>query len=146
MNSTRSLLALAMLAPSASCVVAAPSTAKKPAEVLGTTPLSGYEGRLAQTFTLVQQLPLSCMKYVDERTVCAQTGDPVFAPRGLMHTWHCASEGGGRLLVLVTPGENFERFALQMSENRIVPNDAESMAKLMTLCESHGLIMLLPAA
>jgi quercetin dioxygenase-like cupin family protein len=79
-----------------------------------------------------------------EQTVGARAGDTAFGPRGIPHTWHCTSESGGRLLLLVTPGENFESFLVQMGQETITPSDPASMAKLFALAEEHGLTMLLP--
>ena len=82
---------------------------------------------------------------IGDQTVCAEAGDTAFAPRGIAHTWHCTTESGGRLLVLVTPGENFERFAMQMSQELLVPSGPEFIARVSALANAHGMTMLPPA-
>lgn len=81
---------------------------------------------------------------VGEQTFCLDAGDTAFAPRNIAHTWHCTSEGGARVLLLITPGANFESFALKMSALNIVPSDPDSFAALVALTREHGLTMLTP--
>ena len=37
------------------------------------------------------------------KTLSAKTGDTVFAPRRIPHTYRCTSAGGGKLSVVLTP-------------------------------------------
>ncbi len=83
---------------------------------------------------------------VGDRKVEAGPGDTVFAPRRLPHTWSCISEGGGRLLILITPGANFEAFAVKMAQKGVVPSaameDPAAIAAFLALTEEHGIHML----
>lgn len=81
---------------------------------------------------------------IGEETIDAGPGDSVFAPRNLAHTWQCISAEGGRMLVLLTPGDNFEAFAIEMAEHGIVPSDPASLPKLLALAERYGIEMLPP--
>ena len=79
-------------------------------------------------------------------TVKATNGDTSFAPRHIPHTWRCTSEGGGRFLLLVTPGESFEHFVLEMAAQKITPLDANCIPALCALAAQHGMTMLPPEA
>ena len=83
---------------------------------------------------------------VGEQIVGAGPGDTVFAPRHLMHTWRCASAGGGRVLILITPAANFEAFAIEMAQRGFVPSAAMTdpllAAEFMALTENYGIEML----
>jgi hypothetical protein len=48
------------------------------------------------------------------------------------------------MLLLVTPGASFERFAFQMAEAGIVPSDPDGIAKLLALAERHDIEILPP--
>jgi quercetin dioxygenase-like cupin family protein len=85
--------------------------------------------------------------WVDGETICAGPGDSVFAPRHIPHTWRCVSEDGGRALVLITPGENFERFFTQMCASGLLQAPTpDDIATLCALAERHGLQILPPVA
>lgn len=81
---------------------------------------------------------------IDGETTLATINDSTFAPRGLAHSWRCLSEEGGRLLLLVSPGQNFETFARHLSAqigDALAPHDLDA---LFALAERHGLVMLPP--
>jgi quercetin dioxygenase-like cupin family protein len=83
--------------------------------------------------------------WVDGKTFEAGPGDTAFAPRHIPHTWRCISNEGGRALVLVTPGENFERFFLKLGSLGILAAPSpEDVAALSALAERHGLEILPP--
>jgi hypothetical protein len=48
------------------------------------------------------------------------------------------------LLLLVTPGDNFQQFAMQMAMQQIVPSGPDSIARLCALADAHGITMLPP--
>ncbi|MBW3622369.1 MAG: cupin domain-containing protein [Armatimonadetes bacterium] len=83
---------------------------------------------------------------VGDRKIEAGPGDTVFAPRNVPHAWNCVSEGGGQVLVLITPGANFEAFAIRMAQRGYVPSaameDPATLAEFMALAEQHGIQML----
>lgn len=79
---------------------------------------------------------------VGDHLIVAGPGDTVFAPRGIPHTWRCVSPEGSDFLVLLTPGDNFEAFGMEMAHQQIVPSDPESIAKLVALSEQYGIHML----
>jgi quercetin dioxygenase-like cupin family protein len=82
---------------------------------------------------------------IAKEALFAGPGDTVFAPRGISHTWRCMSEEGGRLLLLITPGENFERYIRKVAEHSAVPGDPSSMAAIVALSNAHGITMLPPS-
>ncbi len=82
---------------------------------------------------------------VDDNFVEVGPGDTVFAPRYVKHTWRCISPEGGNALLFITPGANFEHFALEMSKHDIFPVRPETIPTLIQLCEEHGLAILPPA-
>jgi quercetin dioxygenase-like cupin family protein len=86
--------------------------------------------------------------HVDGEAIHAGPGDTVFAPRNVPHTWRCVSEDGGRALVLITPGANFESFFTTLWESGMLANGPtpEALAHLCALAERHGIQMLPPAA
>jgi quercetin dioxygenase-like cupin family protein len=87
--------------------------------------------------------------WIDGETICAGPGDTTFAPRHIPHTWRCVSQNGGRALVLITPGENFEQFFTTMCCGGLLADAAPSpelIARLCALAERHGLQMLPPSA
>ena len=75
-------------------------------------------------------------------------GDTVFAPRDIVHTWRCTSESGGRLLILFTPGDNFQTFALTMVEQNANPQtdmaDPARAVAFVALAARHGIEMVPP--
>lgn len=82
---------------------------------------------------------------VGDRTLEAGPGDCVFAPRGIVHAWRCTSDGPGKMLILVTPGANFEAFIVAMAqENIVVPPPAATMARLAAHAERYGVEFLPP--
>jgi quercetin dioxygenase-like cupin family protein len=85
---------------------------------------------------------------VDGRVSQAGVGDTVFAPRNIPRSWRCISLTGGRAIVLVTPGANFEAFAIEMSRRGIDPAAAAAdpaiFEECRALCEEHGITFLPP--
>ena len=85
---------------------------------------------------------------VGNRLVEAGPGDTLFGPRNIAHSWRCISAEGGRLLVLVSPGANFETFAGTMAQCGFDPrrmmSDPGLAAAFMALADSHGIEMLPP--
>lgn len=80
-----------------------------------------------------------------ETTIEASAGDLVFAPRGIAHAWQCLSEEGGRVLILVSPGENFEMFALELARQQLLPPKAPAaLEALLALSKKHGVQILPP--
>jgi quercetin dioxygenase-like cupin family protein len=85
---------------------------------------------------------------VGDQTVEARPGDTVFAPRDIPHSWFCVSDTPGRFLLLISPGTNFEAFAIQMAGRGWVPAEAmadpETAAEFMALTAEYGIQMLPP--
>ena len=79
---------------------------------------------------------------IGDTTVCATSGDTVFAPRDVIHTWRCVSEEGGRMIGFITPGANFEAFITQVSAQKIAPADPAGLEKMLALSAQHGITML----
>ena len=72
-----------------------------------------------------------------DETICLGPGECAFGPRGVNHSWHCDSPEGGRLLVYVTPGSNFQAFATTMG--REVPANPTALTRL---ADQFGITML----
>lgn len=81
---------------------------------------------------------------LDGEITRATVHDSAFAPRGLAHSWRCLSEDGGRLLLLVSPGQNFETFARHLSAQIGDALEIPNLDALLALAEQHGLVMLPP--
>lgn len=81
---------------------------------------------------------------VDGRTVEACPGDTVFAPRGLPHSWFCIGDKPARVLLVVSPGGNFEAFARQMSEIFTTSSETDPLAQCISLAVCHGIEMIPP--
>ena len=85
---------------------------------------------------------------VGEQIIDAGPGDTVFAPRGIAHSWYCVGETPGRFILLITPGANFEAFAMEMAQRGLIP--AEAMAdpvragEFILLSAQYGIQMLPP--
>lgn len=81
-----------------------------------------------------------------ERTVEVGAGDTIFAPRNIKHAWQCISEDGGRMLILFTPGDNFQAFAMAMAEQNASPardmEDPNAAAAFVALAAQYGIEML----
>ena len=92
------------------------------------------EGRLAIT--------------IGEQTIEAGPGDTVLAARGIAHSWYCVSDTPGRFLLLITPGANFEAFAMEMAQRGFVPAQAMAdpvmAAAFVALAARYGIQMLPP--
>ena len=82
---------------------------------------------------------------IGDETIEAGPGDTLFAPRDIPHAWRCISEEGGKTLILITPGANFESFALGMGERGITPLDPACLPHLLALADEHGIEILPPA-
>lgn len=82
---------------------------------------------------------------VGDESFIVGPGDTTFAPRGIPHTWRCLSPEGGNVLLLVTPGPDFEGFAIEMSEHDIFPLTPESLPIIIGLCDKYGMELLPPA-
>jgi quercetin dioxygenase-like cupin family protein len=86
---------------------------------------------------------------VGEQSIEAGPGDTVFAPRGIPHTWRCISDTPGRFILLITPGANFEAFAIEMGRHGFVPAaamaDPALAAEFIALTSRYGIQMLPPA-
>lgn len=83
---------------------------------------------------------------VGDRAITAGPGDTVFAPRNLAHTWRCIGPELGRVLVLISPGENFEAFGIAMAQRGFVPSaamaDPAARTQFMALARQYGIEML----
>lgn len=83
---------------------------------------------------------------IGEQVIIAGPGDTVWAPRDIAHSWRCVSPHGGRALVLLTPGENFERFGIAMAQTGVTPSVAMASEVLrpdyMALTAEYGIHML----
>ena len=83
---------------------------------------------------------------VGEQTVEVGPGDTVFAPRNVVHSWYCVSDTAGRFVLLISPGANFEAFAIEMAQRGFVPtqamSDPSTAAEFIALADRFGIGML----
>lgn len=75
------------------------------------------------------------------KTILAQPGTTLFAPRGVPHTYRCVSKSGGRLSVVLTPA-GFEDFfaeigALSLPQQQDIP-------RVIEIGKKYGLEILTP--
>jgi quercetin dioxygenase-like cupin family protein len=81
---------------------------------------------------------------VGEQAAQIGPGDTIFAPPAVPHSWRCISPEGGSMIIMVTPGDSFEKYAVKLSEDRIVPSDPDGIARLIALSQRHGIEVLPP--
>lgn len=83
---------------------------------------------------------------VGDQTIEVGPGDTVFGPRGVRHAWRCLNPEGGRLIIVFTPGANFQAFALSMVQAQACPqadmNNVDAIAAFVALAAHHGIEML----
>ena len=86
---------------------------------------------------------------VGDQTLEVGPGDTVYGPRDIPHAWTVVSPEGAQLLIMFTPGENFQNFALAMAARGAVPLDAMAnpalIAEFVALTNRYGIEMLPPA-
>lgn len=83
-----------------------------------------------------------------DRRERATSGTLVYGPRGVPHTFRNCSDRPARMLVIVTPGENFERFFARVGAPRpdgTPASPAEMVERIGTLAPVHGMRILGPS-
>lgn len=85
---------------------------------------------------------------VGDKTMEVGPGDTVFGPRSVPHAWRTLSPEGSRLLILFTPGANFQAFGMGMAQQGADPQadmaDPAKAAAFVALAARHGIEMLPP--
>lgn len=76
------------------------------------------------------------------QTIAAKTGDTLFAPRGIPHTYRCVSQTGGRLSVVLTPA-GFENFFAEIGA--LSPQEQQDIPRVIETAKRYGLEFLPPA-
>jgi quercetin dioxygenase-like cupin family protein len=79
---------------------------------------------------------------VGGKTICAQKGATIFAPRGIPHVFRCTSQRPGRLMVVITPGgfeEFFEEVGAMSPEQQ-----QQNIPRCMELAKKYGAEILPP--
>jgi hypothetical protein len=70
-------------------------------------------------------------------------------PRVVPHTFRCIGPAPGRMLVLITPGANFEAFGIELSKLGVAPAaamaDPTLAAEFLALTARYGIEMLPPS-
>jgi quercetin dioxygenase-like cupin family protein len=84
------------------------------------------------------------MFWVGEEAMATAAGDTVFAPRDIVHSWRCTSPEGGKAIVLLSPGANFEKYIFAVAEAGLSPNDPASIQRMVALSEHYGIEFLPP--
>lgn len=75
------------------------------------------------------------------KTLAAKTGDTIFAPRGLPHTYRCTGKTGGKLSVVITPA-GFEGFFEEIGA--MSPQQQQDIPHVMEIAKKFGLEFLPP--
>lgn len=75
------------------------------------------------------------------KTVAAKTGDTLFAPRGIPHTYRCVSASGGKLSVVLTPS-GFENFFAEIGA--MSPQQQQDIPRVIAIGKNYGLEILPP--
>lgn len=75
------------------------------------------------------------------KTVSAKSGDTLFAPRGIPHTYRCTSKGGGKLSVVLTPA-GFEDFFAEIGA--MSPQQQQEIPRVIEMAKRYGLEFLPP--
>ena len=75
------------------------------------------------------------------KTITAKTGDTLFAPRGIPHTYCCTSKSGGKLSVVITPA-GFENFFVEIGA--MTPQEQQDIPHVMEIAKKFGLEFLPP--
>ncbi|MCC6951234.1 MAG: cupin domain-containing protein [Phycisphaerales bacterium] len=86
--------------------------------------------------------------FVDGKRLVAGAGATVFGPRGVPHCFKNCSEKAARMVLLVTPGENFERFYEVVGcegASGGPPSEQEVIGRIIANAPVHGISILGPA-
>jgi quercetin dioxygenase-like cupin family protein len=71
----------------------------------------------------------------------ATQGTTIFAPRGIPHAYRCASNTGGKLMVILTPS-GFEKFFEEIGA--MTPQQQQDIPRVMEIASRFGLEFLPP--
>lgn len=78
---------------------------------------------------------------VGEKTFIAKTGDTIFAPRDVPHTYRYLGKTPGRLMCIITPA-GFEGFFEQIGA--LTPEQQQDMPRVLEIARRFGLEVLPP--
>lgn len=111
----------------------------------GGTPLHVH-GHEDETFFVIEgEVTFS----VNGSRLVAAAGATVFGPRGVPHCFKNCAEKPARMLLVVTPGENFEKFYEVVGvagADGGAPTEAEIIGRIIAAAPSHGITILGPGA
>lgn len=79
---------------------------------------------------------------VGGKTIRAQKGATIFAPRGIPHVFRCTSQTPGRLMVVITPG-GFEQFFEEVGAMS-PQQQQQNIPRCMELAKKYGAEILPP--
>ena len=91
--------------------------------------------------------------HVDGQTIQVSAGQFAYIPKGSTHTFENTGSGAGRMLVIVAPAGDFERFIEEAGERVTTttppalptgPPDATMIHRLLASAKRHHLEILLP--
>lgn len=78
---------------------------------------------------------------VGGQKIAAQAGDTLFAPRGIPHTYRCAGQRSGKLMVTLTPS-GFEKFFEEIGA--MTPEEQQNIPRVVEIAAGYGLEFLPP--
>ncbi len=105
----------------------------------------------AETFTILEgAFAFTGLEDGEEYTIRATAGDTVFIPGGVPHTYKAVGETPGRTLLVLTPGEEMERFftaaGVRVTERPATDADRLAIPAMIAVAQEHGLTFLPPRA
>jgi quercetin dioxygenase-like cupin family protein len=103
----------------------------------------------AETFTILEgAFAFTGLEGGEEYTIQATAGDTVFIPGGVPHTYRAVGDTPGRTLLVLTPGEEMERFFTQagvrVTERPAADADRLAIPAMLVVAQQHGLAFLPP--
>jgi quercetin dioxygenase-like cupin family protein len=75
------------------------------------------------------------------KTITARSGDTLFAPRDIPHSYHCTGKAGGKLMVVLTPA-GFENFFAEIGA--MSPEQQQDLPRVIEIAQKFGLEFLPP--
>lgn len=109
----------------------------------GGTPLHVHTHEDETFFVIEGEVTFS----VNGARLVAAAGATIFGPRGVPHCFKNCSGRPARMVLLVTPGENFEKFYDVVGlagASGGPPTDAEIIGRIMATAPAHGITILGP--
>ncbi len=103
----------------------------------------------AESFTILEgAFEFSSLEDGQLTTVLAEPGDTVFIPAGMPHAYKAVSETPGKTMLVLTPGDEMERFfveaGVRVAPGEPGPSGPPDIAALLAAGHKHGLVFMIP--